>query len=230
MATWTNLPVIRRALAFVGALTAGCLVWWYVAPFLLFPVLRLIVETIAQAFTRGTLSAIVPNGDQWTLNTQLLRPGSLRDLFDLPLEPRQFTLALPLVWAFSTTFPSARRLLPVVLSSTLIALVPMTAALLLQVGATIPKFAINAKVVQYLGADAFGRPGIQPYTPPNLALLATADTVRVVIVYINLFIVPVIVPAWLAAHFREPKPNMPDSRIEKKRSKRQQKRRKGTRR
>jgi hypothetical protein len=218
MATWTSLPApARRALEFAGVFAIGCLVWWYCSAVVFFPVLRFVVEVFARMFVGSTLSSIAAIGDQWILNTQLLRSGSRSDLFDLPLEPRQFTLALPLVWAFSAVFATARRKLFVLTGATLIALLAMAVALVLQVVTTIPKFAINAKVVQYLGADDLSKPQILSYQLPNLTLLAIIDFVRVTTVYINLIILPVVVPAWLAARRHNSRPHTPSPQPRKKR-------------
>ncbi|HMO30916.1 hypothetical protein [Enterovirga sp.] len=196
-AAFAATPSRNRLALFAAAFLPMFGLWWFVAPYLLLPLLRGVSSAAAQAFHGPALEALAEAGpDRWLIQTRLLRPGTAGGLIDIPLEPRLFTAAIPI--ALAAGFACAPRglrtrgvLLALAATSVSCALV-----LALQVIVAVPKTAASTKADTVLLEPApRARPVAVSYRPQSEGLVASLDLARVVLVYANFFLLPASIAA-----------------------------------
>lgn len=190
----------RTILIFVGYFIAAIFVWWFAGRWLLFPFYNLVIEPISVWISQSRLETISTGSHgEWILQTRLAKPENPAALFNLPLEPRYFTLGLPLLWAFALSVAPRGQRLKVFLLTTITALVFMAVTLLLQTYTAVPKFAASTGATIVYKTGPLGQLVPSVYVAPGQTFLAIIDGLRFVLVHINLFLLPFLLPLWALA-------------------------------
>jgi exosortase/archaeosortase family protein len=214
-----NRTVFAR---FIVALALGFAVWWITGPYLLFPALRVVAAAIAAIVHGPAMAAVVDaEWDQWIVQTRLLKPGTVNQLFDIPVQPRHFTLGFPLIWAAVFCVSSSRRELRNLAFASVIAFAAYSLVLALQLMVTVPKVAERTAANVLILEPSLVGPVVWEYRPPPSALIALLDLLRVSLVYLNFFLLPTALAAlaWVVGRDR-PEAQVPRERPRRSRARR----------